>query len=106
MRRYLGTTSLVILLALTAGVACYLWQVHDLGRSCGYAPGFGLPSFPVTYALVVLVGLPTLLTGASAVIEHRSPRALAGFMILAAGSSAVAFGLALFAFFLSRRCYA
>lgn len=104
MRRYLGTPSLVVLLALT-GLACYVWQVHNLGASCGYAPGFGLPSFPVATAAAVLIAAPTLLVGASAVIEHRSARVVAGFMLLAAVLAAVAFGIALLAFASSRHCF-
>jgi hypothetical protein len=105
MRRYLGTGPLVVVLALAAGIACYLWQIHDLGRDCGYASGFGLPSFPVGTALAVLVGTPALLTGASALIERRSRPAVAGFMLLAAVLAATAFGSALVAFFVSRGCF-
>jgi hypothetical protein len=105
MHRHLRTPSLLALSALVAGVACYLWQVHDLGPSCGYAPGFGLPSFPVRIALAILVAVPTLLVGTSAVIEHRRPRAVAGFIILTAASSATAFGLAVFAFAVTRHCF-
>lgn len=105
MRRYLRTGPLVILLALAAGIACFLWQVHDLGQDCGYAPGFGLPSFPVKVALTVLVGSAALVAGANAFIEHRSLRAVAGFVILAAALAALTFVAALAAFFLSRGCY-
>jgi hypothetical protein len=105
MRRYPGTGPLVVVLALAAGIACYLWQIHDLGRECGYAPGFGLPSFPVGTALAVLAGGPALLSGASALVERRSRPAVAGFMLLGAGLAATAFGAALVAFFLSRGCY-
>jgi hypothetical protein len=105
MRRYRVTGTLVVVLTLAAGVACYLWQVHDLGSDCGYAPGFGLPSFPVTPALALLVGGPALLVGASALIERRSRPVMAGFMVLAAVLTGTAFAAALLAFFLSRGCY-
>ena len=99
------TGLLVIVLAVTAGVVCWWWQVHDLGRSCGTAPGFGLPSFPVVTAFVVLVGSPTFVVGVSAVLEHRRPRAVVGFIVGAAALSTVAFGVAWFAFLSSRNCF-
>jgi ABC-type multidrug transport system permease subunit len=105
MRRYPGTAPLVVVLVLAAGIACYLWQIHDMAQGCGYASGFGLPSFPVLTALIVLVGSPALLTGVSALIERRSRRVVAGFVLLAAVLAATAFGSALLAFFLSRGCY-
>ena len=82
-----------------------MWQVYDLGRSCGTAPGFGLPSFPVATAFVVLVGSPAVLVGASAGLERRRLRATIGFMIGAAALSAVAFGVAWFMFLSSRHCF-
>jgi hypothetical protein len=105
MRRRLGTAPLVIVLAVIAGGACYLWQVHDLGRSCGYAAGFGLPYFPEVTAYVVLVTSPAVLVGASAVLERRRPLVVFGFMIVAAALSAVAFGIALLVFASSRGCF-
>jgi low temperature requirement protein LtrA len=97
----------MIVLAAIGGVACWLWQVHDLGRSCGYAPGHGLPSFPVVTALAVLVGSPTLILGAtSAVLERRLGRATVTFMIGTAVVSGVAFVVASFAFWISRNCFA
>lgn len=105
MRRHRRTAALAILLAIITGVACFLWQAHDLGRSCGYGPGSGLPTFPVVTALVVLVASPTLIVGVSAVIERRTPRAVAGLMLLAAVAAAVAFVIALFVFWSSRGCF-
>jgi hypothetical protein len=105
MRLHLGTALLVIVLAVIAGVACYLWQVHDLGRSCGYTAGSGLPYFPEVTAYVVLVASSAVLVGASALLERRRLLAVFGFMIVAAALSAVAFGAALFAFESSRGCF-
>jgi hypothetical protein len=105
MRRYPRTGPLAVVLAVAAGIACYLWLVHDIAQGCGYASGFGLPSFPVPTALIVLVGSPALVTGASALIERRSRRAVTGYVLLAAVLAAIAFGLALLAFFFSRGCY-
>jgi hypothetical protein len=105
MRRYLRTGPLVVVLALAAGTGCYLWQIHDVRQGCGYAPGFGLPSFPIGTSLAVLVGGSAVLSGASALIERRSRRVVVGFMILAAVLAAIAFGFALVVFFLSRGCY-
>jgi hypothetical protein len=104
MRRLLGTAPLVIVLAVIAGLACWLWQVHDLGRSCGYAPGHGLPYFPEITAYVVLVASPALLVGVSAALERRRPLVILGFMVVAAALSALAFGAASLAFLSSRGC--
>lgn len=105
MRRYLSTGSLVVILAVGAGLGCYLWQAHDVPEGCGYAPGHGLPSFPVVTALIVLVAGPVLLAGASAVLERRSPKGVAAFMVLAAVLAVGAFAAAALAFYLARGCY-
>lgn len=106
VQRRRSTAPLAILLAVIAGVACFLWQAHDLGRSCGYGPRSGLPTFPVVTALIVLVACPTVIVGVSAVlVERRRPSTVAVLMTLAAVASAVAFVIALFVFWSSRGCF-
>ena len=105
MRKRGSTAGLAVLLAFIAGAVCFLWQVHDLGGSCGYGPGSGLPTFPVVTALVVWVASPTLMVGAMAVLERRRRREVAAIMILAAMASAAAFVIALFVFWSSRGCF-
>jgi hypothetical protein len=106
MRRYFTAPWLAALLALAAGVSCFLWQVHDLGQSCGYREGDRQPNFPTKIALVVLVGVPVVLIVGRAISERRSAAGIMGLAVLAAILAGAAFGAADLAFFLSRHCYA
>jgi len=105
MHRYLRTPWLAALLTVVSGLACYLWQLYDLGRSCGYAPGFGLPSFPYATAAGVLIATPTLLIGVSALVEGRSARGVAALMTVTAVLTTTAVGIATFLFLGSRNCF-
>jgi hypothetical protein len=104
-RRYSADLSVAFLLAVAAGVIAFLWEAHDLGRSCGYRAGFGLPSFPVRTAFVVLVGSSAALSGVRAGIAGRSPWVIAALSALAAVLAAVATGAAVFLFAASRHCF-
>lgn len=105
MRRCLRAPWLAALLAPIAGLTSFLWEVRDLGESCGYREGSRMPNFPYRIALVVLVSLPVLVTVARGVSERRTPRAMLGLAALAAVLAGAAVTAADFAFFLSRHCY-
>jgi hypothetical protein len=106
MRRYVAAPWLAAPMALATGVLCFLWEVHDLGQSCGYREGDRQPNFPTKIALVILVGVPVVLTVGRAISERRSAAGVMGLAVLAAILAGVAFGAADFAFSLSRHCYA
>ena len=105
MYRYLRMPWFVPLFTVACGLGCYFWQRYDLGRSCGYAPGFGLPSFPYGTAAGVLIASPTLLVGVSALIQRRSARTVAALMALTAVLATIAVGIAIFWFLASRNCF-
>ena len=104
--RYVRREWLVVLLGLAAGFAWFAWEAHDLGSTCGYRNGTGLPSFPVKTALVVLIGVPALATAVGAATERRSVRAtlglVVGVVVLAGGAIAVAEAV----FLVNRHCFA
>jgi hypothetical protein len=106
MRRYFTAPWLAALLALTAGAIGFVWEVHDLGQSCGYREGGPMPNFPAKIALTVLVAVPVVLTVGRALGERRTVGSVVGLAVLAAILAGVAFGAADLAFFLSRHCYA
>ena len=80
-------------------------ETNDLGHSCGYRAGFGLPSFPVRTAFAVLVGSSAILSGARATIAGRSPRVIAALSALAAVLTILATGVALFLLASSHHCF-
>jgi hypothetical protein len=106
MRRVLTAPRLAVLLAPAAGLVFALWEVHDLGGSCGYREGSHLPNFPVRVAFVLLVVLPALLTAGRAYSEGRGARGVLGLALCAAVLAGAAAGAADLWFFLSRHCYA
>jgi hypothetical protein len=106
MRRYLTAPRLAIVLALLAGVIFALWNIHDLGSTCGYREGCSLPNFPAKAAFALLVSLAALLTAALAFAERRGLARVAAMAILAAVLAGAATGGADLWFFLSRHCYA
>jgi hypothetical protein len=106
MVRYLRAPRFAALLAPVAGLICFVWEARDLGESCGYREGSGLPSFPSRIAWVVLVCVPVLVTVGRALGERRTPRAVLALAALAAVLAGAAVGAAELAFFLSRHCYA
>jgi hypothetical protein len=106
MERYLRAPGLAALLAPVSGLICFVWEARELGESCGYREGGGLPNFPSRIAWVVLVSVPVLVTVGRALGERRTPRAVLAQAALAAVLAGAAVGAAELAFFLSRHCYA
>jgi hypothetical protein len=106
IERCLRAPWLAALLAPIAGLTCFLWEVRDLGQSCGYREGSRMPNFPIRVAVVVLVSVPVLVTVARGLSERRNPRAVLALAAVAAVLAGAAVAAADFAFFLSRHCYA
>jgi hypothetical protein len=104
--RYLRAPWLAVLLAAAAGVVAFLWEVHDLGRECGYREGSGLhPTWPNNVALVVLVGGAVLLTLVRTLPERRPWWAVLVVAVFAAGLAfAAVFGAGVW-FGATRDCY-
>ena len=106
MRRHVSTPWFTVLVAVLSGVAWFAWEAHNLGPSCGYSGGIGLPNFPITTALIVLVGVPVFLTAVRSAADQRSVRATVGFMALAAVLAGATTGIAEVAFVSTRHCFA
>jgi hypothetical protein len=106
MRRFVGAPLLTVVVPVAAGIGWYAWIASDLGQSCGYRNLIGEPSWPPTIAWILLIVAAPLLTACCAITEHRSPRAVVGYAVLAAVFGGVAIGLAFLVFLSSRHCFA
>ena len=101
---------LALILPVVVGVITGFW-VHLVGPQCGYngppqdAHLSRVPVFPGLLAFLVLVVPSALLTGASALLQRRSTRAVAGFTLAVAIASFVAFVAAQFQYAVSYGCF-
>jgi len=95
-----------VVLAVAAGVVWWFWLAHRLGGSCGYSSSVkGLPHWPPLASLLVVVVVPVLLTGLSAVTQQRSAGAPAKWLVVSAITSAAAIAVVTYLFLGTRHCF-